>query len=272
MTAESDRNGTEGGAVTADPFDARPRRDVFVVDLDGFEGPLDLLLALARAHKVDLTHIPILPLAQQYLDFVAEATRLRLEIAADYLVMAAWLAFLKSKLLLPEDDQDGDEPTGEELAAQLALRLKRLEAMREAGAQLMNRRRLGRDVFARGMPEGIRLVRKGAYEATVFDLLSAYATQRQRAAVDTITFAARPVWSIQEARERLEVLLGQSVDWAPLDALLGQYLGASEDRNTVLASSLSASLELAREGLADLKQARPFAPLYLRRRSEKIQP
>ena len=211
MASEMDRNGGGGDSVALDPFEDRPRGETFVVDLDGFEGPLDLLLALARSHKVDLTRIPILPLAQQYLDFIAEARRLRLEIAADYLVMAAWLAFLKSKLLLPEDDED-DEPSGEELAAQLAFRLKRLEAMREAGARLLTRKRLGRDFFARGMPEGIRLVREGDYEATVFDLLKAYAAQRQRSAVDTIYVAARPVWSIQEARDRLELLQGQTLD------------------------------------------------------------
>ena len=253
----------------ADPFeDERPRGQTFIVDVDGFEGPLDLLLALARTHKLDLTKIAILPLAQQYLDFIAEAKRLRIEIAADYLVVAAWLAFLKSKLLLPEEE-DEDEPTGEELAAQLAFRLKRLEAMREAGAKLFTRKRLGRDFFARGMPEGIKLFRESSYDANVYDLLKAYALQRQRAAVDTIHFAARPVWSVQEARERLEKILGESVDWAPLDSLLAAALDDPHKRRTVLASSLGASLELTREGQADLKQKEAFAPIYLRRRSSE---
>lgn len=253
----------------ADPFEeGRPRGQTFIVDVDGFEGPLDLLLALARTHKLDLTKIAILPLAQQYLDFIAEAKRLRIEIAADYLVMAAWLAFLKSKLLLPDED-DEDEPSGEELAAQLAFRLKRLEAMREAGAKLFTRKRLGRDFFARGMPEGIKLVRESSYDANVYDLLKAYALQRQRAAIDTIHFSARPVWSIQDARERLEKLLGQSVDWAPLDSLLVAFLDDPEMRRTVLASSLSASLELTREGHADLKQKEAFAPIYFRRRTSE---
>ncbi len=248
-----------------DGFEDRPRGETFVVDIDGFEGPLDLLLALARAHKLDLTKIAILPLAQQYLDFIAEARRLRLEVAADYLVMAAWLAFLKSKLLLPEEE-DEDDPSGAELAAQLAFRLKRLEAMREAGAKLFTRKQLGRDFFSRGMPEGIRLVRESTWDANVFDLLKAYALRRQRSAVETIHYAAREVWSIQDARARLEVLLGQSVEWAPLDALLADFLADREMRRTVLASALSASLELTREGLAELKQKRAFAPLYMRQK------
>lgn len=246
--------------------DDRPPGEVFVVDIDGFEGPLDLLLALARSQKLDLTKIAILPLTEQYLKFIEEARRLRLEIAADYLVMAAWLAFLKSKLLLP-DDEDGEEPSGEELAAQLAFRLKRLEAMREAGARLFNRKRLGRDFFARGMPEGIRLVRESAWDASVYDLLKAYALQRQRTAVDSIQFAVRPVWSIQDARERLERLLGQSLDWAPLDAMLTEYLVEPEMRRTVMASALSASLELTREGHADMRQSGAFAPIYMRRKT-----
>lgn len=260
-----------GGRADAEPFvdefeEDRPRSQTFIVDLDGFEGPLDLLLALARSQKLDLTKIAILPLAQQYLDFIAEARRLRLEVAADYLVMAAWLAFLKSKLLLPGEEGE-EEPTGEELAAQLAFRLKRLEAMREAAASLFTGKQLGRDFFARGMPEGIRLVRDSAYEANVYDLLKAYALQRQRMAVSTIHMPPRPVWSVQDARERLERLLGQSLDWAPLDVLIAQYVVAPEMRRTAMASSLGASLEMAREGLADLRQARAFAPLYMRRRA-----
>ena len=159
--------------------------DTLVVDVEGFEGPLDLLLALARTQKVDLAKISVLALAQQYLDFIAEARRLRLEVAADYLVMAAWLAFLKSKLLLPAEKDEEGEPTGAELAALLAFRLKRLHAMREVSAQLMTRKRLGRDVFARGTPEPIRITRKSIYEANVYDLLKAYSQQRQRTAIRT---------------------------------------------------------------------------------------
>ncbi len=260
---QSDRAASEDRG--RDAFDERPRGQTFVVDIDGFEGPLDLLLALARDHKLDLAKLSILDLAQQYLDFIDQARDLRLEIAADYLVMAAWLAFLKSKLLLPAEDGE-DEPTGEELAAQLAFRLKRLEAMRDAGARLLNRDRLGRDFFARGMPEGIRLVRQSDYEANVYDLLRAYADQRQRTAIDTIYFSARPVWSVQDARERLEAILGASLEWAPIDALIAQFLTTPELRRTVLASSFGASLEMAREGLAELRQKKAFAPLLIRQR------
>lgn len=250
----------------ADAFDAPVRGETFVVDLDGFEGPLDLLLALVREHKLDLSKLSILALAQQYLDFIDQAKMLRLEIAADYLVMAAWLAFLKSKLLLPAEDGE-DEPTGEELAAQLAHRLRRLEAMRDAAAKLFNRNRLGRDFFARGNPEGIRLVRESKYDANIYDLLKAYAIQRQRSAIDTLHYAQRPVWSIQDARERLETLLGTTLDWAPIDALVAQYMGSPEMRRTALASSLGASLELTREGRAELRQEKAFAPLMIRKRA-----
>ena len=262
------QDGVMSEDVSADAFEAPPRSQTFVVDIDGYEGPLDLLLALVRDHKLDLAQISILDLAQQYLDFIEQARRLRLEIAADYLVMAAWLAFLKSKLLLPAEDGEG-EPTGEELAAQLAHRLRRLEAMRDAGAKLFNRNRLGRDFFARGMPEGIRLVRNSEYDANIYDLLKAYSNQRQRTAIDTIHFSARPVWSIQDARERLEAILGASLGWAPIDELIMQFLEDPQMKRTVLASSLSASLELTREGLAELRQKKAFAPLYVRKREAK---
>lgn len=261
-----DREGNTASDFEADAFEAPVRGNTFVVDLDGFEGPLDLLLALVREHKLDLVRLSILDLAQQYLDFIDKAKKLRLEIAADYLVMAAWLAFLKSKLLLPAEEGD-DEPTGEELAAQLAHRLRRLEAMRDAAAKLLNRNRLGRDFFARGNPEGIRLVRESKYDANIYDLLKAYAIQRQRSAVDSIHFSARPVWSIQDARERLEAILGTSVDWAPIDALVAQYMGSPELHRTALASSLGASLELTREGHAELRQEKAFAPLMIRKRA-----
>ena len=240
--------------------------ETLVVDVEGFEGPLDLLLALARTQKVDLARISVLALAQQYLDFINEARRLRLEIAADYLVMAAWLAFLKSKLLLPaEQDEDG-EPSGEELAQLLAFRLKRLDAMREAAAQLMTRKRLGRDVFARGMPEPLRISRKSTYQADLYDLLKAYAQQRQRTAVRTWQVRQRTVWSLKEAREELERLLGMTCDWAPLDQLLAEFLVGPELRKTALASGFTATLEMTREGALEIRQARLFAPLLVRRR------
>ena len=240
--------------------------DTLVVDVEGFEGPLDLLLALARTQKVDLAKISVLALAQQYLDFIAEARRLRLEIAADYLVMAAWLAFLKSKLLLPTEKDEEGEPTGAELAALLAFRLKRLHAMREVSAHLMTRKRLGRDVFARGAPEPIRITRKSTYEANVYDLLKAYSQQRQRTAIRTWQIRQRTVWSLNEARAELERLLGIACDWARLDQLLAEFLVEPELRKTALASSFTATLEMTREGALEIRQAKSFAPLMIRRR------
>jgi segregation and condensation protein A len=240
--------------------------DRLVVDVEGFEGPLDLLLGLARTQKVDLAKISVLALAQQYLEFIAEARRLRLEIAADYLVMAAWLAFLKSKLLLPAEPSEEGEPTGAELAALLAFRLKRLHAMREASAQLMTRKRLGRDVFARGLPEPTRITRKSVYDANVYDLLKAYSQQRQRTAALSLRMRPRTVWSLREAREELERLLGMTVDWAPLDQLFAEFLVESELRRTALASGFTATLEMTREGVLEIRQAKSFAPLLIRRR------
>jgi segregation and condensation protein A len=241
--------------------------ETLVVDVEGFEGPLDLLLALARTQKVDLARISVLALAQQYLDFINEARRLRLEIAADYLVMAAWLAFLKSKLLLPSEPSEEGEPTGAELAALLAFRLKRLDAMREVSAQLMTRKRLGRDVFARGLPEPTRITRKSIYDANVYDLLKAYSQQRQRTATRTWQVRQRTVWSLKEARDELERLLGITCDWAPLDQLLAEFLVEPELRKTALASSFTATLEMTREGALEISQSKLFAPLLIRRRN-----
>jgi segregation and condensation protein A len=238
--------------------------DVLLLELDGFEGPLDLLLVLARSQKVDLTKLSILRLAEQYLDYIEAARALRLEVAADYLVMAAWLAYLKSKLLLPEKEQPQDGPSGQELAAQLAFRLKRLEAMREALASLMGRKRLGIDLFARGMPEGIRVVRSSIYSASIFDLLKAYAEQRQRNAVTEVKWGGREVWSIKQARERLAALLGGEPDWAALDKFLEEFKPQPMLGKTVTASSFGATLELAREGYLEIRQAQAFAPLYLK--------
>ncbi len=242
--------------------------DRLIVDVEGFDGPLDLLLALARTQKVDLAKISVLALAQQYLDFIAEARALRLEIAADYLVMAAWLAFLKSKLLLPAEPSEEGEPSGEELAALLAFRLKRLDAMRDAAAQLMTRKRLGRDVFPRGLPEPIRVTKNSQYEANVYDLLKAYSQQRQRNVSRTLHMEKRTVWSLKEARDELERLLGIACDWAPLDQLLAEFLVEPELRRTALASSFTATLEMTREGALEIRQSKSFAPLLVRRRGQ----
>ena len=239
-----------------------------VVDVDGFEGPLDLLLHLARNQKVDLARISILALAEQYLVFIEQARALRLELAADYLVMAAWLAFLKSRLLIPK--QPGDEgESGEELAAVLQFRLQRLEAMRDAGARLVNRNRLGRDVFARGMPELVIVEKRNAYAASLYDLLTAYAVQRQRKAITNVRIAKRSVWSLQGGARHPDAAGRQrSSDWTALDQFLIDYLASPEERATAIASSFAASLELVREGSVEMRQDEAFAPLYLRNRPQ----
>lgn len=244
--------------------------EALVIDVEGFEGPLDLLLALARTQKVDLSKISVLSLAEQYLDFIAEARRLRLELAGDYLVMAAWLAYLKSRLLLPREELKEDQASAEELAQRLAFRLARLEAMRTVAAQLMTRPRLGRDVFARGTPAKIKTVRETVWTANLYDLLKAYASQRQRTMKVVHRVAARKVWSIKDARRRLEQLVGSSSGgWVQLDMFIAQYLPDDEEEKTVRASSFGASLEMAREGLIELRQEEPFAPIYMRRRERE---
>ena len=246
--------------VEIDKADAEPS---FLVDVDGFEGPLDLLLELARRQKVDLHKISVLALAEQYLAFVEEARRVRLELAADYLVMAAWLAYLKSRLLLPEAPK-GDEPAAADLAAALALRLRRLEAIRKAAEQLVNRPRIGRDMFLRGRPEGVSVIRHSEYQASLYDLLSAYAQQRQIQALSRVTLKRRVVWSLAEARDALERLAGAISEWTVMDEYLIEYCVTPELRRTVRASSFSASLEMVREGRIDIRQDRPFAPIWVR--------
>ena len=245
-----------------DPTDAE---ETLIVDVAGFEGPLDLLLTLARNQKVDLARISILALVDQYLAFVERVRAHRLELAADYLVMAAWLAYLKSRLLLPSPPED-DEPTGEELAAALAFRLRRLEAMRDAAAKLMARDRLGRDVFPRGAPEPTTLTVKAEWQASLYDLLTAYASQRQRFMITSVRVVARAVWGLQDAREILERLIGRIPDWTPIESLVADFM-TPQMRATVLASTFSASLELVREGRMELRQTDAFAPLHARART-----
>ncbi|MDO1585100.1 segregation and condensation protein A [Rhizobium oryzicola] len=235
-----------------------------VIDVGGFEGPLDLLLHLARTQKVDLARISVLSLAEQYLLFIESARRVRIELAADYLVMAAWLAYLKSKLLIPQQVRGDDGPTGEEMAATLAFRLKRLEAMREAATRLINRNRLGRDVFARGAPEHIAERHGANFDASLYDLLSAYANLRQRQAVTQVTIERRKVWSLVEARQMLTDMLGDIGDWTALQHYLLQYMPPAE-RVTATASAFAASLELVREGKLEMRQEGAFEPLYMRR-------
>ena len=236
--------------------------DTLTLAIDGWEGPLDLLLALARTQKVDLREISILALVEQYLDFIARARALKLEVAADYLVMAAWLAYLKSALLLPRDP--GVEPSPEELAMRLQLRLERLGAMREAGARLIARDRLGRDVFARAAPEGLRTVRSATWSVELYDLIAAYGRVSARTRPVLHIVANRPVMTLEAAIERVARLVGETIDWTTIQNFLpAEAEGAF--RRSALASSFLASLELARQGRVELRQRAPFAPLYLRR-------
>ena len=230
------------------------------LDLDGWEGPLDLLLSLARAQKVDLRAISILALVEQYLRFVDRAKVLRLELAADYLVMAAWLAYLKSALLLPRDPEV--EPDPEELALRLQLRLERLNAMREAGARLMARDRLGRDVFPRGGAEGLRTIRRARWQADLYDVIAAYGRISARNRPVRHVVADREVMTREAALARIGALLGTRLDWTTLESFLPD--GSDRLRRSALASSFLAALELAKQGRAELRQAAPFAPLYLR--------
>jgi len=245
---------------------AAPDEPALVVDVEGFEGPLDVLLMLARTQKVDLAKISILALADQYLAFIEAARRLRLELAADYLVMAAWLAYLKSRLLLP-DTHAPEGQTAEDMANALALRLKRLEAIRDVAQRLFGRPQLDRDVFSRGAPEPIAHVKRAQWTATLYDLLSAYTAQRQRQALSHLHFAKRAVWSLAEAREVLERLIGQSSDWSRLDQYLIAYVVEPEFAATVFASSFASALELVREGHAEIHQHEAFAPIYMRKRA-----
>jgi len=235
--------------------------EALTIDIDGWEGPLDLLLALARNQKVDLRQLSILQLVDQYLTYVNEARELKLEVAADYLVMAAWLAYLKSALLLPRDPEI--EPSPEELALRLQLRLERLNAMREAGARLVARDRMGRDVFPRGAPEGLKVVRKSRWQAEIYDLISAYGQISARTRPVFHVVAVRPVMTLEDAIARVSELVGERIDWSTIESFLpaeaeGLY------RKSALASSFVAALELARQGRVELKQKSAFAPLYLK--------
>ncbi|ABF52857.1 condensin subunit ScpA [Sphingopyxis alaskensis RB2256] len=246
-------------------FDPPPppvaRDDALQLSFESWEGPLDLLLALARNQKVDLREISILALVEQYLHFIAEARELKLEVAADYLVMAAWLAYLKSALLLPKDPLE--EPSPDELALRLQLRLQRLAAMREAAARLLARDRLGRDVFLRPRPEGLRDVKRRRWDASLYDILAAYGQVKLRSEPVVHMVSRRPVITLDAALHHLERMLGVKLDWGELaDFLPADYQGLL--RRSAIASSFVAALELARQGRVELKQGGAFEPLYLR--------
>jgi segregation and condensation protein A len=245
--------------------------EALVVAVDGFEGPLDLLLRLARDQKVDIARISVLKLADQYLEFIESTRRLNLELAADYLVMAAWLAYLKSRLVLPQPESADGDPTADEMASRLRWRLRRLEAMREASARLMAGDRLGRDVFARGAPEPVNVIKLRTYKDTLYDLLTAYAAERVRKlGGKAYRPAMAPVLAIEEARERLERMLGRLPDWNTLAQLLPFDWAGGSRRRSALASTLLACLELARDGKVEIRQLRPFEEIYVKDRGATV--
>jgi segregation and condensation protein A len=241
-----------------------------VVDLEGFEGPLDLLLSLAREQKLDITKISILALANQYLVWVAEMRRANLELAADYLVMAAWLAYIKSRLLLP-DTHDEEEPSGEEMAAALAFQLRRLEAIQEAGDRLMARARLGRDFFARGEPEAFAIVTTSIFDVSLYDLLSAYGEHTTRNDERTLRILPSEIYSPEDALQRLRKVVGNLPDWADLQQFLPHDLRSQSGddlvRRSALASTFVAALELTKEGKLHIRQSQRFGPIYIRSRN-----
>ena len=263
------------GTEHAEHFDEFEASTVFADDqaltvtVDGFEGPLDLLLTLARNQKVDIAKISILKLAEQYLEFIESAKRLNLELAADYLVMAAWLAYLKSRLILPQEKGSDGEPTADEMATRLRWRLQRLDAMRAASTRLMGRERLDRDVFGRGDPEPVNVIKLRTYKDTLYDLLNAYATDRvRRMGGKSYRPQMAPVLQIEEARERLERMLGKIADWSALTRLLPFEWSGGARRRSAMASTLLACLELARDGKVELQQMAPFAEIFIRDRDQ----
>ncbi|OLS51947.1 segregation and condensation protein A [Rhodovulum sulfidophilum] len=258
--------GADPGDVEAEDVAARQAAEALIVDVDGFEGPLDMLLTLARTQKVDLRKISVLHLAEQYLAFVETAKSLRIELAADYLVMAAWLAFLKSRLLLPPDPTE-DGPSAEDLAAHLAFQLERLEAMRGVAARLMGRDQKGRDFFVRGLPEGVERVRRVQYTATLLDLMQAYARIRTKDDFRPYALDREAVYTMEEALERMRGLIGYAGDWIDLSSWLPEGWQADPARRrSATAAHFAASLELVKQGQLELRQAETFAPIQIRRK------
>lgn len=256
-------SGPEHGATTADGRSDRNQR--LVLALDGFEGPIDLLLTLAREQKVDVSRLSILQLADQYLEFVAHARVLRLELAADYLVMAAWLAYLKSRLLLPVQENDEDAPSAAEMAEALAFQLRRLESMQDASVRLMGHPRLGRDVFARGAPDGMTVTTRTVYSVSLYELLSGYADTRRRArGVGNLTIERSRLFSVEAVIERFERLLGRLPDWQSIAAFLPPNIAGGIVQRSAVASTLGAALELAKAGRLHIRQDGTFGPIFIR--------
>ena len=279
MTEDMNNSGTPADGFVEGPAYQIPSsmrgatnaENVLEVDVDGFEGPLDILLNLARVQKVDLKQISILQLAEQYLEFIGKVQSLKIEIAADYLVMASWLAYLKSRLLLPKENDD-ENVSAEEMAARLVFQLQRLEAMRDASAKLMTRNQLGRDFFSRGMPEGIRVKRESHYDASLYELLTSYSTQRLRNYYASWKPTELPILSIERARMRLERMLGKMDDWEEFDMIVMKELKDPVKRRTTAASSFSAMLEFARDGKLEIQQNKNFGKILMRRARPKSTP
>ncbi len=258
-------DGWQDSVVRGQSVAERLAEEALIVDVDGFEGPLDLLLSLSRTQKVDLRKVSVLMLAEQYLAFIERAKSLRIELAADYLVMAAWLAFLKSRLLLPPDPSD-DGPSGEDLAAHLAFQLERLAGMREVAKKLMARDQLGRDFFARGVPETVTRTKAVTYSATLLDLMQAYARIRTRDDFRPFVMDRDSVLTMEEALERMRGLIGYVGEWTTIESYLPDGWTVDPTRRvSATAATFAASLELVKAGRAEIRQAEVFAPIEIRR-------
>ena len=242
--------------------------DDLIVNLEGYEGPLDVLLVLAKSQKVDLMQISILQLTEQYLVFIAEVRERNLELAADYLVMAAWLAYLKSNLLIPKEES-GEELSAEEMAERLKFQLKKLEAIRQVSEKLMNLPKLGTDFFERGMPEGIRLIRTPEYYLSLYDLLKSYADQRYKTAYSSMTIERPPVYAMEDALVRLQRMVGTVLDWTRLETFLPKEFSSGKGARSGVAGTLAASMELVREGLIEVQQLMPFGPVFIKNKKKE---
>ena len=242
--------------------------DDLIVNLEGYEGPLDVLLVLAKSQKVDLMQISILQLTEQYLVFIAEVRERNLELAADYLVMAAWLAYLKSNLLIPKEES-GEELSAEEMAERLKFQLKKLEAIRQVSEKLMNLPKLGSDFFERGMPEGIRLIRTPEYYLSLYDLLKSYADQRYKTAYSSMTIERPPVYAMEDALVRLQRMVGTVPDWTRLETFLPKEFSSGKGARSGVAGTLAASMELVREGLIEVQQLMPFGPVFIKNKKKE---
>ena len=241
--------------------------DDLIVNLEGYEGPLDVLLVLAKSQKVDLMQISILQLTEQYLVFIAKVRERNLELAADYLVMAAWLAYLKSNLLIPREE-GGEELSAEEMAERLKLQLKKLEAIRQVSEKLMNLPKLGSDFFERGMPEGIRLIRTPEYYSSLYDLMKSYADQRYKNAYSSMTIERPPVYAMEDALVRLQRMIGSVPEWTRLETFLPREYSTGKGARTGVAGTLAASMELVREGLIEVQQLMPFGPVFIKSKKD----